>query len=204
MHRYTDEEREFILDNYKGIGTKELTKKFNDHFDTDITLSMMKGYKANHKLDSGLTGRFEKGHVPVNKGTKGVYNVGGNVTSFKKGHVPLNTDPIGTEKLLADGYVWVKVNNVPRAPKKVNWKQKNVVIWEHAHGPVPENHVIIFLDGNRENFDLDNLKMISRETNVRLNQNHLRHKNKELTEAGVVVAEVITAISSAKRRIGGK
>lgn len=196
----TDEQKEWVYANYKGIGNKELVRKMNEVFQPAIDVSVIKSFKNNHKLNSGLTGRFEKGHIPVNKGVKGVYNVGGNRTSFKKGQMPPNTDLIGTEKMLGDGYVWVKINNVPKAPKKVNWKQKHVLIWEQAHGPVLENHVIIFLDGNRENFDLDNLKMVSREINVRLNQNHLRHQNKELTEAGVTVAELITTVHKTKRR----
>lgn len=86
----------------------------------------------------------------------------------------------------------------------MNWKQKHVLIWEQVNGPVPENHVVIFLDGDHENFDLDNLKMVSRATNARLNQNHLRRKDKELTEVGVAVAELLTRIHKAKRRKDGK
>ena len=123
---------------------------------------------------------------------------------FKKGQLPPNTEPIGTEKMLADGYIWVKVNDAPKTPKKVNWKQKHVLIWEQVNGPVPENHVVIFLDGDHENFDLDNLKMVSRATNARLNQNHLRRKDKELTEVGVAVAELLMTIHKAKRRKDGK
>ena len=37
MHKYTDEQRQFILNNYKGIGTQELTDRFNRHFKTDLT-----------------------------------------------------------------------------------------------------------------------------------------------------------------------
>lgn len=200
----TDEQKKWVNANYKGVGTKELTRQLNKKFGTSVGVSVVKSYKANHALDSGLNGGFEKGHIPVNKGTKGLFNVGGNKTSFKKGQMPANTDPIGTEKMLADGYVWVKINNVPKAKKGVNWKQKHVLLWEQANGQVPKNHVIIFLDGDHQNFDLDNLKMISKATNVRLNQNHLRRKNKELTETGVLIAELITTVSSAKRRKGGK
>ena len=200
----TDKQKKWMNENYKGIGNKELVTKMNEVFGTAIDVSVIKSYKNNHGLDSGLTGRFKKGHIPVNTGTKGKYNVGGNCTSFKKGQKPPNTDPIGTEKMLGDGYVWVKINNLPKVKKTVNWKQKHVLIWEQTHGPVPGNHVIIFLDGDHENFDLDNLKMVSRATNARLNQNHLRRKDKELTEVGVAVAELLTTIHKAKRRKDGK
>lgn len=69
-NKYSVEQKQFILAHYKGIGTKELTDLFNERFNADMTVSKMKSYKANNKLNSGLTGRFEKGNVPVNKGKK--------------------------------------------------------------------------------------------------------------------------------------
>ena len=200
----TKEQDQWIFEHFSGTGNVELTHMFNETFGTSLTVQQIKSYKNRHHISSGLTGRFTKGHVPVNKGTKGLFNAGGNKTSFKKGQLPPTTDPIGTEKMLADGYVWVKVNNLPKVRKVVNWKQKHVLIWEQANGPVPKDHIVIFLDGDRENFNLDNLKCISRATNARLNQNHLRYENKELTEAGVAVAELITTVNKAKRRIGGE
>lgn len=99
--KYTEEMREFILENYKGVSTKELVERFNLRFETSVTLSMMKGYKANHKLNSGLTGYFPKGHIPANKGTKGIFNAGGNKTSFKTGQLPPNTEITKSGVLIA-------------------------------------------------------------------------------------------------------
>jgi hypothetical protein len=36
-------------------------------------------------------------------------------------------------------------------------RQLQHVIWEEFHGPVPPGHQVIFLDGNKRNFDLQNL-----------------------------------------------
>ena len=103
MHKYTDEQRQFILNNYKGIGTQELTDRFNRHFKMNLTVSTIKSYKANHKLNSGIKGWFDKGHIPANKGKKGQCAKGCEKSWFPKGHLPAQTDPIGTEKLLSDG-----------------------------------------------------------------------------------------------------
>lgn len=202
----TDEQHKWLVENVKGISNEEITKRLNEKFGTMFHMAQIKSYKNNHGISSGLTGHFTKGQIPANKGKKMPEHLyeKAKATMFKKGQMPSHTDPIGTEKMLADGFVWVKVDDVLKAKKQVNWKQKHVLLWEQANGKIPENHIIIFLDGNRENFDLDNLKMISKATNVRLNQNHLRYKEKELTEAGIAVAELITMTASAKRRKDGK
>lgn len=199
MHRYTDEQKNFILNNYKDIATKELTNKFNKEFATNVTTSMIRAYKKNHKLSSGLTGQFKKGHIPANKGKKmsqELYDKA-RATMFKKGNVSANRVPIGSERDDKDGYIQVKVQD---GKLNKNWKFKQVKIWEDEHGPLPKGHIVIFLDGNNRNFDLTNLKAISKATNARMNQNHLRYNYKELTEVGVTVAEVLTAVASAKRR----
>lgn len=62
--------------------------------------------------------------------------------------------PIGTERLY-NGYVEVKVS-------RSKWRWKHHLIWEQAHGPVPDGHLICFADGDTRNFSLDNLISISR------------------------------------------
>lgn len=198
--RYTEEMREFILENYKGVSTKELVECFNLRFGTSVTVSMMKGYKANHKLNSGLTGHFPKGHIPINKGTNGMFNAGGNKTSFKTGQMPPNTDPIGTEKILKDGYVWVKINDLLKAKKNVNWKQKQKLIWEQVNGPVPDGYFVLFADGNNRNFELDNLVLVTKAEILFLNRNGLIYNDSEVTKSGVLIARMMSKANDLKRR----
>lgn len=192
--------KEFILGNYKGISAQELTDRFNFHFRTSITVSMMKAYKKNHKLRSGLVTRFSKGNVPVIKGTKGIYNVGGNKTSFKQGQLPPNTDPIGTEKVLKDGYIWVKINDMPKAKKNINWKQKQKLIWEQVNGSVPDGYFVMFADGNNRNFDIENLVLVTKAEMLYLNRNGLIYNHAEITKSGVLIARMITTANSKKKR----
>ena len=66
-----------------------------------------------------------------------------------------NSSPIGSERIKQDGgfkYVWVKVAH-PNT-----WRLKHHLIWEAAHGPVPPNHRVFFLDGDQNNFSLGNLQ----------------------------------------------
>lgn len=198
--KYTDEMRQFIVDHYKGTPTYVLVNMFNEKFKTNVSLTAMKSYKSNHKLSSGLTGYFEKGHIPINKGTKGMFNVGGNRTSFKKGQLPTNTCQLGEERLLKDGYVWVKVNNIPKAKKNVNWKQKQKLIYEKAYGPVPEGYRVIFADGNIRNFDLNNLVLVSKAEVLYLNRHHMIYNDSNLTKSAVLVARMESKANELKRR----
>lgn len=71
--------------------------------------------------------------------------------------------PVGTERVGKDGYVVVKVRERATVPmSKDNWRLKHVWEYEKAHGPVPEGHVVYFADGDRRNFDPDNLVAVPR------------------------------------------
>lgn len=202
MSLLTNEQTRYLLEHYVGITSTELAKMLNDHFQTNFTRNQIKSYLSNHGLRNGVVKHFEKGHVPKNKGKKmsaKQYEKASH-TMFKKGNVPANRIPLGTEKERADGYVWVKIQD---GKLNKNWKMKHILIWEKEHGPLQEGEIVIFLDGNTRNFDIENLAAVSKAVNVRLNQNHLRYRKKELTEAGIAVAELITVANKAKRRIGG-
>lgn len=200
MSIMNDEQHQWIEKNANGIGNQELTRLFNEHFDTAFTVKQIKGYKRNHNISSELTGYFNKGHIPINKDTKGMFNIGGNKTSFKAGSKPLNIDPIGTEKLLSDGYVWVKINDIPKAKKCVNWDQKHRIIYEQHHGTIPEKYVVIFADGNRENFDIDNLVLVSKSELLIMNKRKLINTNSDLTKTGVIMAKLIDRTNKAANR----
>lgn len=59
--------------------------------------------------------------------------------------------PIGSEKIDSHGYTQVKVA-LPHT-----WRMKHYLVWEAAHGPIPADHQIYFIDGDRRNFRLTNL-----------------------------------------------
>lgn len=197
--KYTDEMKQFILDNYKGRYNQELADLFNQKFNTNITSRMIKSYKANNKLNSGLTGKFRKGQTPHNKGKKMPKEVYEKVkhTMFAKGNVPPNHRPVGSERISKDGYIEVKVAE----PNK--WRLKQRVVYEEAKGKIPEGCPIIFLDGNKRNFDIDNLKCITRSELLYLNCNGLNNSN-EITETGILMARLDSAKNKKKQELKDK
>ena len=194
--KYTDEMKQFILDNYKGRYNQEL---FNQKFNTNITSRTIKSYKANNKLNSGLTGKFRKGQTPHNKGKKMPKEVYEKVkhTMFAKGNVPPNHRPVGSERISKDGYIEVKVAE----PNK--WRLKQRVVYEETKGKIPEGCPIIFLDGNKRNFDIDNLRCITRSELLYLNCNGLNNSN-EITETGILMARLDRAKNKKKQELKDK
>ena len=141
----------------------------------------------------GLDTTFQKGCESHNKGKKMSPEIYEKVkgTMFKAGNVPANTDPIGTEKILADGYVWVKITDQPKVRKSDNWKQKQRLIYEQLHGPILDNVKVIFLDGNNRNFDPDNLAPVTNREHLEMNRNGFRTKDPELTKAAINLVKLI-------------
>lgn len=201
MHgmKYTDEMKQFILDNYKGRYNQELADLFNQKFNTNITSRMIKSYKANNNLNSGLTGKFRKGQTPHNKGKKMPKEVYEKVkhTMFAKGNVPPNHRPVGSERISKDGYIEVKVAE----PNK--WRLKQRVVYEEAKGKIPEGCPIIFLDGNKRNLDIDNLRCVTRSELLYLNCNGLNNSN-EITETGILMARLDRAKNKKKQELKDK
>lgn len=201
QHRkYKDEHIEFVKNNVKGITLKELTSRFNKEFNMNASESAISNLKAKYNLQSGIVGgRFEKGHVPANKGKKGYMTHEQyekcKATMFKKGNVPANARSIGSERLDKNGYILIKMQD---GHKHKNWIRKHRYLYEQAHGKIPEGHKVIFADGNNRNFDLDNLILVSDAEELIMNRNKLFKQDKHLTKAGVAVAKVINKVNKRK------
>ena len=196
---YPAEIRSFIKENHAGVGPKEMTAMLNETFGMDYTHSQLKIWYARHKLNSGITGFFSAGHVPFNKGMKGV-SFGGKKTQFKPGHKAHNWVPIGSERIKrinADGYTEIKIQD---GKLQKNWRGKHILIWEEHNGPLPKGHAVIFGDGNPRNFEPDNLLLVSRKQLVRMNQRGLIYDDAELTRTGIIIADIHNKIGERKKR----
>ncbi len=195
MHTYSAEVKKFIEENVRGNTSTELTRMVNDKFGTNYGVNNIKAYMKNHKLRNGLDTSFKKGHIPANKGKKGICGRGCEKTWFKKGHTPSNHKPVGSERIDSkDGYVLIKVAE-PRT-----WKHKHRVIWEQHHGPIPKDYVVIFLDGDKQNLDINNLALITRNELKIMNNQRLRSEDAAITETGVLIARLISTKDKCKKK----
>ena len=192
-HIWSDEEKQYLAEITPGRGYKEIQSMMSCKFGFDYTHHQIKGAITRNKLNTGRTGRFEKGRATWNKGTKGLTKA--NVTSFKKGQKPHNYKPLGSERITKDGYCEIKVSDTGR-----RWRPKHVLIYEKHHGKVPKGSAVIFLDGDKRNFDIDNLYLVTRSQLAMLNKNSLIQKDAELTKTAINVVDLMKKISAMEKK----
>jgi hypothetical protein len=154
---------------------------------------------TSHGLTNGRISdtRFAKGRQPYNKGKKGLFINSGQFKSGD-GHISPTILPVGTERT-ENGYVTVKV-----AEPNV-WKKKAVVVWEAANGKsVPAGHVVVFVDQDNLNFDPDNLCVVPKRRIAVMGRLGLFSNDRQLLEAGSLVAGIKIAINDLRRHRGGQ
>ena len=207
MRRTPEEIRQFVREHAAGIHNEDLAAMVNEKFGTSHTKASIADLKYQLGVRSGINAgikkgehlsratEWKKGHVPINKGTKGMFPTTGGATRFKKGQKPHNYLPVGTEVKNTDGYWKVK------AADPNIWKMKHIFVWEQEHGPVPEGMIVTFLDGDHDHCTPDNLALISLEAHMRRNQMHLYGSTPELGRAAVATAEIIALV---RKRKGGQ
>jgi hypothetical protein len=203
--KYFQEHVDFLKENIVGASFKELTEMFNKRFGMELKTSSLISLADRHGLHNGRntafkTGweptQFKKGQIAWNKGKKKSWK-GGEETQFKVGHRPHNWVPIGSERITKDGYIQIKIQE---GKFQKNWKGKHILIWEEHNGPVPEGHNVIFGDGDRRNFDLNNLILVSKKQMLGLNRNNLIQNDAELTRIGIVIADLNYKVSERRKK----
>lgn len=119
---------------------------------------------------------------------------------FKNDHL-WTSSPIGTEKI-RNGYVWVKVSDIPckntgKSSGYTNWKMKSHVVWEQHYGSMPPSgYIIVFLDGNKQNCDIENLYAISGKVNREMSKKSWWKSDPEFTLAAIKWCELFYVIKN--------
>ena len=207
--KYPKGMEDFVRSIAKGKSSKELTDAVNAKYgEGTITVAHMKAYKKNHGINTGLTGRFEKGHVPPNKGKKLTPEQYKKMapTMFKKGQTPHNGGtPVGEIRLRKPRknrpgdrpYYWQKV-----AQPNV-WRMRHVVVWEEHNGPVPDGCMITFADNNSLNCDISNLILETKGQHAIKNAKYLHFpKSYDMESAKALnqLADLKMATTKAKKK----
>ena len=173
--RWKPHEKELLKQHYANSDIHTLMKMFNKTQSSIYNQANLLGLKKSaeyeekrrlqdiENLRKNITKRFQKGQTPWNKGIPG--SIPNNRTSFKKGLIPHNTRNEGDTRIDKEGHVLVKVANR-------KWIRKHRLIWEQANGEIPKGYVLRIKDGNKENYNLDNMQLITFAENMKLNQIH--------------------------------
>lgn len=193
-YNYSEENVKFLVENVKGISHKELTKRFNDRFNTNLSESALANMKRKLNLTNDIYTKFKKGQTSWNKGRKMSTEQYEKCkrTMFQKGNSS-NARPVGDERIDIDGYTYIKV----KQPNK--WVLKHRWLYEKEKGKIPKGYNLIFADGNKQNLNLDNLILVSNSELFIINQKGLYKQDKELTKSGAMVAKVLDKVNKRKR-----
>lgn len=210
--KYTPEQLQFIRDNTTGHTRAELVNLFNRHFGLRVSKDSMKSILKYYNMTHGIiTQQYhhyttdEKQFIRDNLADHSYAEI---IKLFyqryglklcekqivkattkderQKLKYP-RTHKIGTE-IKEHGYTFVKI-----AEPDV-WERKHILVWKKANGPVPKDKVVTFADGNKSNFDLDNLILITRKELGMMCSFGLIYNNKELTKIGKIIADIKIAI----------
>lgn len=170
--KWTTEIIEWVKEHYNDDSYNRLAIKLNETFNVKVTSSSLehKIHRLGLKKDKELI----------------KYNVLPNRFSFQKGHIPASKKPLGYERTHPNGYIWIKV-----AEPDV-FRAKHRVIYEQHHGPIPPGYKVTFVDGNKSNFDIDNLVLVTSAEFGMINLHNLRFAgNIEATKCGINIARIM-------------
>jgi hypothetical protein len=181
-HNYTAEHLAWMREHYPQMNRNELANAFNRRFNLDRPTKTIIACLKNHKIKSGRDGRFIQGMSPHNSGKKGIRL--SQDTEFKKGRKPHNYLPVGSERINTYGYHDVKIAD----PNK--WRAKHALMWEEMNGPIPRGHVVIFIDGDKDNIQHINFALVKRAELARLNKTGFSTQPKEFRETHIAIARL--------------
>ena len=163
-HHFTQEQREWLSDGITKYTYPELTRRFNEQFGANCT--------------QGSIQQQCLFFLSVQRG---------------ENRVAYNALPISaTTERKYDGLVYIKV--AESRNRRESWKPLQKVLWERANGrKVGKDEAVIFLDGNKQNFDIDNLRCVPKKIMNQLNLNSWTGKD-EITQCGIKWCELFYAI----------
>lgn len=180
-HHYTEEEVTWLIANQDTMTRAKLTDAFNKKFGTSVSQ-----YSISDKCNKNL-----KIHRSVN------------VTTFA--NTARKQCPIGTIRK-SQTLTYIKVKDVPVAVGVNNnltgyrepyWLPLQKKIYQDAHGEIGKDQFVIFLDGNTENFDLDNLYPIDRRISATMSKYGWWSKERESTLAAIKWCELYYTMKGA-------
>lgn len=160
--KYSDAELVFI-EALQALPRRDLHAEFCKYFGRDdVSVENLKRLCNRKGWNTGRTGQFPKGNVSHNKGKKGQCAPGSEKGWFKKGRMPHNHRGAGHERIdNKDGYVVMIVDEKnPWTGAATRPVHKHRYLWEKQNGPIPDGHVLKYLDGDKTNTDPSNWELI--------------------------------------------
>ena len=182
IYKWSDVELDYLRKIVKDRYIFEIAELMSIKFGYEFRKTQIKSIMAKHKITNNMKNKVPKGTEPWNKNLK-----------IGNSHIH-NLKNTGDEYISSSsGFTMIKLDNPTR------WVQKHRYLYEQQFGEIPKGKILIFLDGNKQNLNLDNLKCITRKQLIKMNQNKLFFNNAELTEAGSELANLMLKINEVSK-----
>jgi len=97
------------------------------------------------------------------------------------------------------GFVNVMVSGSNAYPSEKKWRRKQIIVWEQYNGSAPEGCAVLFADGDKSNFDISNLLLISKNELGYMSYHGMLSSNAEYTKTGIAIAKLAIAIKEKQK-----
>lgn len=197
---WTEAEYELVRDLYPNWPNADIAEILGCEAYDVKNLATRLGLKKSPEYMASGPGQFRPGQETWNKGKR--FDPGGRCaeTRFKKGRPAQkahNYKPIGSLRITADGALERKVTDDPSIVPARRWTPVARLVWEAAHGPIPQGHAVVFREGQHttdpDAITTDRLELVTRA--------ELMRRNSFLTRYPKEVADVIRLRGALKRQI---
>lgn len=189
-----------INDEAKKERKKEYNRRYREENKEKIKELKKRYYEENSEKCKEYTKRYYKSHKEERKEYKRRYRQEhrDEINKRRRGEAPVKAvnsliKPVGSERLNERGYTIVKVN------ENNKWRLKHHLIYEDYYGEkVGRWDKVIFLDGNRQNFNPKNLVKLSTGEQFCLAKEKMLSDDVELNKAAINIAKLIVATTNRK------
>ena len=162
-HTWTDEQVEYLKSIAKGTPRKVIVDKINKKFNLNLSMQQIRDCMNSRGIRNNIDRKF----------------------SAKDGNRCQQEKPIGTISKWECGYARIKTG-------KNEWEFIQRYVWKEHYGEIPPNHSVIFLDGNTDNYNIENLALVNRNELMKYNSMRLNSNDQELNKVAVNLAKLIT------------
>lgn len=114
--------------------------------------------------------QWQTGNAPHNKGKPHPARGRTLETMFQPGHRPHTWMPIGSDRTSKEGYLQRKTADTGCTRR--DYAPVHHLVWRMHGRTVPAGYALCFIDGDKRNFDINNLELVHRSELMRRNSVH--------------------------------
>ena len=162
-HTWTDEQVEYLKSIAEGTPRKDIVDKINEKFNLNLSMQQIRDCMNDRGIRNNIDKKF----------------------SAKDGNRCRQEKPVGTISKWECGYARIKTG-------KNEWEFIQRYVWKEHYSEIPPDHSVIFLDGNTDNYNIENLALVNRNELMKYNSMKLDSDNQELNRVAVNLAKLMT------------